>query len=86
MLFSSDLPSDFLGGPAAGTDPSGAACGPLCALPPPAFMLHARQNTLAKAASVAFFEAKLRGLVSGHRMITGRIDTDNSDTTLQFSE
>jgi dienelactone hydrolase len=84
--FSSDLPSDFLGGLAVGIDPSGAVCGPLCPLPPPSYMLHARQNTLAKAASISFFEAKLRGSISGHRMITGRIDTDNADTTLLFAE
>jgi hypothetical protein len=49
-------------------------------------MLHARQNALTKAASIAFFDAKLRGSVSARRMITGRLDTDNPDATLLFSE
>jgi dienelactone hydrolase len=82
----SGLPPDFLGGAAAGLDPSGAACEPICPLPPPAFMLHARQNRLAKAAALAFFDAKLRGSVSGGRMITGRIDLDNADVALTFEE
>jgi predicted dienelactone hydrolase len=64
------LPPDYLGGPAAGVDPSGSMCEPICPNPPPTFMLHARQNTLAKASAVAFFAAKLRGSVAGERMIT----------------
>jgi len=80
------LPPDFLGGPAAGVDPSGSMCQPICPLPPATFMLQARQNTLAKAASLAFFESKLRGSVSGHRMITGRLETDNPDAALMFEE
>jgi predicted dienelactone hydrolase len=86
VTFEANLPPDFLGGPPLGVDPSGAMCGPLCPLPPGSYMLHARQNTLTKAASIAFFEAKLRGAVSGHRMITGRLATDNADATLSFSE
>ncbi|MCC6846987.1 MAG: hypothetical protein IT294_00700 [Deltaproteobacteria bacterium] len=86
VTFEANLPPDFLGGPALGIDPTGALCQPICPLPPPSFMLHARQNLLAKAASVAFFEAKLRGSVSGRRMITGRIDTDNADLALAYEE
>jgi dienelactone hydrolase len=80
------LPNDFLGGAARGVDPSGSMCEPICPLPPPSFMLHARQNLIAKAASIAFFENKLRGSVSGHRMITGRLATDNPDVTLAYEE
>lgn len=86
VTFEANLPPDFLGGPALGIDPTGSMCQPVCPLPPPTFMLHARQNTLAKATSVSFFEAKLRGSVSGKRMITGRVDTDNADLSLQFEE
>jgi len=81
-----NLPDDFLGGTALGIDPSGSACEPICPLPPASFMLHARQNMIAKAASISFFESKLRGSVSGHRMITGRLDTDNPDASLMFEE
>ncbi len=84
VTFEADLPPDFLGGPAAGIDPSGSSCQPLCPYPGPSFMLQARQTLLAKAASVAFFDAKLRASVSGDRMITGRLDTDNTDLTLSF--
>lgn len=80
------LPPDYLGGPANGIDPSGSMCEPVCPLPPPSFMLHARQNTLAKAASTAFFEEKLRGSVSGRRLVTGRLDAEASDATLVFEE
>ncbi len=86
VTFEANLPPDFLGGPALGVDPSGSTCEPICPLPPSSFMLHARQNMLANAASIAFFENKLRGSVSGHRMITGRVATDNSDVTLQYAE
>jgi dienelactone hydrolase len=86
VAFDANLPPDFLGGPALGIDPSGSSCQPICPLPGPTFMLHARQNTIAKAASVSFFEAKLRGSVSGARMITGRVDTDNADASLMFEE
>ena len=81
-----NLPPDFLGGPAAFVDPSGSQCEPICPLPPASFMLHARQNALAKAASLSFFEAKLRGSIAGHRMITGKIDDENPDITLDFAE
>jgi predicted dienelactone hydrolase len=80
------LPPDYLGGPPNGIDPSGSMCEPICPDPPASFMLHARQNTLAKAATTAFFDAKLLGSVSGSRMITGRLDTDNADATLAFEE
>jgi len=80
------LPPDFLGGAAAGIDPSGSMCEPICPLPPANFMLHARQNSLAKAASLGFFEAKLRGSVAGGRIITDKIDTENADTTLFYEE
>ena len=80
------LPPDYLGGPANGIDPTGSMCEPICPDPPPSFMLHARQNTIAKAATVAFFDAKLFGSVSGDRMITGRLDTDNADATLMYEE
>lgn len=86
VTFQASLPPDFLGGPALGVDPTGSMCQPVCPLPPPTFMLHARQNTLAKAASTAFFEAKLRGSVSGERMLTGRLDTENADLTVDFEE
>ncbi len=86
VTFEANLPPDFLGGPALGVDPTGSTCEPICPLPPPSFMLHARQNMIAKAASIAFFENKLRGSVSGHRMITGRVASDNADVTLQYSE
>ncbi|MCC6765951.1 MAG: alpha/beta fold hydrolase [Deltaproteobacteria bacterium] len=86
VTFEANLPPDFLGGPALGIDPSGSLCEPICPLPPPSFMLHGRQNALAKAGSVAFFEAKLRGSVSGGRMITGRIDADNADLSLAYEE
>ena len=86
MTFQASLPPDFLGGPALGVDPTGSMCQPVCPLPPPTFMLHARQNMLAKAASTAFFEAKLRGSVSGERMLTGRLDTENADLTVDFEE
>ena len=86
VTFEANLPPDFLGGPALGVDPSGSMCEPICPLPPPSFMLHARQNMIAKAASIAFFEHKLRGSVSGHRMITGRVASDNADVTLQYAE
>jgi predicted dienelactone hydrolase len=86
VTFQANLPPDFLGGPALGVDPTGSMCQPVCPLPPATFMLHGRQNTLAKATSVSFFEAKLRGSVSGDRMITGRVDTDNADLSLQFEE
>jgi hypothetical protein len=84
--FDPNLPPDFLGGPAAFVDPTGSQCGPLCPLPPASFMLTSRQNSLTKSASIAFFEAKLRGSVSANRVITDRIDSDNADTTLQYSE
>lgn len=80
------LPPDYLGGPALGVDPSGSMCEPVCPLPPPSFMLHARQNFLSKAASTAFFEYELRGSVSGHRLITGRLDAEAADATLVFEE
>jgi dienelactone hydrolase len=80
------LPPDFLGGAAAGLDPTGAACEPICPLPPPSFMLHARQNLLSKAASLALFDAKLRQSVAGGRMITGKLDSDNTDLELTFAE
>ena len=86
VTFEANLPPDFLGGPALGVDPSGSMCQPICPLPPADFMLHARQNTLAKASTTAFFEAKLRGSVSGARYITGRVDTDNDDTSLMYEE
>ena len=86
VTFQASLPPDFLGGPALGVDPTGSMCQPVCPLPPPTFMLHARQNMLAKAASTAFFEAKLRGSVSGERMLTGRLDTENADLTVDFEE
>lgn len=86
LAFATDLPPDFLGGPALGVDPAGSLCQPVCPLPPPTFMRHSRQNALAKAGSTAFFEAKLRGSVSGARMIAGRIDADNPDLTLTFEE
>lgn len=86
VTFEANLPPDFLGGPALGIDPTGSLCQPVCPLPPPSFMLHSRQNALAKAGSLSFFEAKLRGSVSGARMITGRIDTDNPDLSLAFEE
>lgn len=84
--FDVDLPPDYLGGPALGVDPTGSMCEPICPLPPPTFMLHGRQNTLAKAASLAFFEAKLRGSVSGGRMITGQLDAENDDALLFVQE
>ena len=80
------LPPDYLGGPPDGVDPSGSMCEAICPPPPASFMLHARQNTLAKAASLAFFDAKFFGSISAKRMITGRIDTDNTDVTLSYSE
>ncbi len=80
------LPPDYLGGPDLGVDPSGSMCEAVCPLPPPSFMLHARQNLLSKAASVAFFEQELRGSVSGHRLITGRLDAEAADATLVFEE
>jgi dienelactone hydrolase len=80
------LPNDFLGGAARGVDPSGSMCEPICPLPPPSYMVHARQNLIAKASSIAFFENKLRGSVSGHRMITGRLASDNPDVTLAYEE
>jgi predicted dienelactone hydrolase len=82
----SGLPPDFLGGSAAFLDPTGGACEPICPPPPATFMLHARQNRLAKAGALAFFDAKLRGSVSGARMITGRIDLDNADVALTYEE
>jgi predicted dienelactone hydrolase len=81
-----NLPPDYLGGPAAYVDPSGSQCEPICPPPPPTFMLQSRQNTLARAASLAFFDAKLLGSVSAKRMITGRLDTDNADASLMVSE
>lgn len=80
------LPPDYLGGPALGVDPSGSMCEAVCPLPPPSFMLHARQNLLSKAASTAFFEYELRSSVSGHRLITGRLDSEAADATLVFQE
>jgi hypothetical protein len=49
-------------------------------------MLQARQNTLAKAASLGFFDAKLRGDVSGERVITDKLDSENADATVFFTE
>ncbi len=86
VTFDANLPPDFLGGPALGVDPTGSTCQPICPLPPPSFMLQLRQNSLAKAASTSFFESKLRGSVSGRRMITGRIDSDNADLSLMYEE
>ena len=86
ITFEANLPPDFLGGPAAGVDPSGSMCEAICPLPPPSFMLHSRQSLLAKAASIAFFENKLRGSISGHRMITSRLATDNADLSLAYEE
>ncbi len=86
VTFQANLPPDFLGGPAVGIDPSGSMCQPICPLPPPTWMVVARQNTLAKAASVSFFESKLRGSVSGERMISGRLDSDNADLSLLYEE
>jgi len=86
VTFEANLPPDFLGGPADGIDPSGSMCQPICPYPPPSWMVVARQNALAKAASISFFEAKLRGSVSGERMITGRLDTDNADLSLMYEE
>jgi pimeloyl-ACP methyl ester carboxylesterase len=80
------LPPDYLGGPDLGVDPSGSMCEPVCPLPPASFMLHARQNTLSKVASTAFFEYELRNSVSGHRLITGRLDSEAADATLVFEE
>jgi hypothetical protein len=81
-----DLPPDYLGGPDAFIDPSGSMCEPICPYPSPGHMLHSRQNALSKAASLAFFDAKLLGSVSADRLITGRLDTDNTDATLAFEE
>ena len=86
VTFQANLPPDYLGGPALGIDPSGSACEPICPLPPASFMLQARQNLLTKAATTAFFEEKLRGSVSGRRMITGRLDSEAADATLVFAE
>jgi dienelactone hydrolase len=80
------LPPDYLGGPAAGVDPSGSMCEPICPNPPPSFMVHARQNILAKASSVAFFAAKLHGSVAGERMITDKLDSENTDAALAYEE
>jgi hypothetical protein len=44
VQFEANLPPDFLGGPALGIDPSGSMCEPICPLPPPSFMLQARQK------------------------------------------
>jgi hypothetical protein len=50
-------------------------------------MLQARQNLLAKAASISFFEQKLRGSVSGARMISGgRLDAEASDVSMMLAE
>jgi len=81
-----NLPPDFLGGPANGIDPSGSQCEPICPLPPADFMLHARQNTLAKSASLAFFQSKLFGSVAGHRLITDKLDSENDDVALFYEE
>jgi dienelactone hydrolase len=86
MTIDPGLPPDYLGGPAAYVDPSGSQCEPICPLPTPGHMLHARQNALAKAGALAFFESKLLGSVSAGRLITGRLDTDNADATLAFEE
>ncbi len=86
VTFEANLPPDYLGGAALGIDPSGSMCEPVCPLPPPSFMLQARQNFLTKAATTAFFEEKLRDSVSGRRMITGRLDSEAADATLVFEE
>jgi dienelactone hydrolase len=87
VQFEANLPPDFLGGPALGVDPSGSMCEPICPLPPATFMLQARQNLLAKAASISFFEQKLRGSVSGARMISGgRLDAEASDVSMMLAE
>lgn len=80
------LPPDYLGGSDLGVDPSGSMCEAVCPLPPASFMLQARQNMLSKVASTAFFEYELRGSVSGHRLITGRLDAEAADATLVFEE
>lgn len=86
VTFEANLPPDFLGGPALGIDPTGSMCEPICPLPPASFMLQARQNLLTKAGTIAFFEEKLRGSVSGRRMITSRLDAEAADATLVFEE
>jgi predicted dienelactone hydrolase len=86
VTFEANLPPDYLGGPALGVDPSGSMCEPICPLPPATFMLQARQNFLTKAATVAFFENKLRGSVSGRRLITERLDAEAADATVVFEE
>ncbi len=86
IQFEANLPPTFLGGPALGIDPSGSMCEPICPLPPPSFMLHGRQNVLTKAASVSFFDAKLKGSVSGRRMVEERLDAEAADATMVFEE
>jgi hypothetical protein len=61
-------------------------CEPICPDPPASYMQHARQNTLAKASTLAFFDAKLRGSVAGGRLITDKLDSDNTDAALFYEE
>ncbi len=78
------LPPDYLGGVAAGIDPSGSACEALCPPPPAEFMTQTRQNGLSRAATAAMFEYVFRGDVSADRLISGGIDTENPDVSLLF--
>ena len=76
------FPVDYLGGLAAGFDPDGGACGPLCPPAPAEFMLQARQQDLTLATTLAMFDATLLGDVSASRMLTGRLNADNDDLVL----
>ncbi|MFT4570420.1 MAG: dienelactone hydrolase [Hyphomicrobiaceae bacterium] len=82
--FSGDfgLPIDYLGGAAAGIDPTGGSCEAVCPAPGPTWMAHDRQIDLAQAATVAMFESTFRDDFAAKRLLDGALDTENSDLTL----
>jgi hypothetical protein len=86
VTFDADLPPDYLGGAPAGVDTTAAACEPVCPLPEPGHMVHARQYELVLAGAHGFFDAILGGGVSGRRLITDKLDSENADLSVSFEE
>jgi pimeloyl-ACP methyl ester carboxylesterase len=82
--FTVSLPSDYLGGAAAGVDTTGSTCEPVCPLPGPTWMTHARQRDIQLAASTALFEKQFDGNLSADRLLTWRLDADNDDVITSY--
>jgi dienelactone hydrolase len=79
-----DIPDDFLGGAAAGVDTTASTCEPICPLPGPTWMPHARQTEIGLAATTAMLERVFFSSGPADRLLTERLDSENDDVAVTY--